>query len=443
MARPQERPRLWRRGAPVAVALLAALFLVQATGCSCRSETPAERQARLAKEEAERIEREKKEEEEKRLRQPVQLPPAKMMPAGEETLSTFVKPGHWNAVLQTAQANAKDFDGVITYEVVGAKGALALERGAELRLVSRRPLVVAAKSIKAVDALFYCPHSGANAPRLKSTVRDRRTGAVQADSGYATPLRRLLAHQYHFVVLAAEPQRYGFLKALRSVDAPLEDRIETDRFPATSLKPSLNYRVVAVPTDDPSGEVALPDNPLAWTSIAYLLWDEVDPEVLRPAQREAIIDWINWGGQLIVNGADFARRAPRQLLGAPPPRARRRRPRGPDRRADRLRRAVVRRSEGGAPRRGRRLVGGEAGSRRWGRTLPRRVGPAGRTPRREWAHRRVGARPVGQPPPRVDRGLRELHERCALEAPATPLRVAQRERRGSPSIGPTTRSPST
>lgn len=304
MARPQERLPLWRRGLPVALALLAALFLVQASGCSCRSETPAERQARLAKEEAERIEREKKEEEEKRLRQPVQLPPAKMMPAGEEALSTFVKPGHWNAVLQTAQANAKDFDGVITYEVVGAKGPLALERGAELRLVSRRPLVVASKSIKAVDALFYCPHSGVNAPRLKSTVRDRRSGAIQADSGYATPLRRLLAHQYHFVVLATEPQRYGFLKALRSVDAPLEDRIETDRFPATSMKPSLNYRVVTVPTDDPSGEVALPDNPLAWTSIAYLLWDEVDPELLRPAQREAIIDWINWGGQLIVNGAD-------------------------------------------------------------------------------------------------------------------------------------------
>ncbi|QDT70188.1 hypothetical protein MalM25_31340 [Planctomycetes bacterium MalM25] len=304
MARPDQRPATWRSWAGLVVALLAVLLVVQSSGCSCRAETPAERQARLAKEEAERIEREKRKEEEERLRRPVQLPPAKMMPAGEEALSAFVKPGHWNAVLQTAQANAKDFDGVISYEVVGRNGPLLTDRGAELRLVSRRPLVVASKSIKAVDALFYCPHSAAVSPRLKSTVRDRRTGAVQADSGYATPLRRLLSHQYHFVVLASEPQRYGFLKALRSVDAPLEDRIELDAFPATSMKPSLNYRVVAVPTDDPSGEVALPDNPLAWTSVAYLLWDDVDPAVLRPAQRDAIVDWLNWGGQILVNGAD-------------------------------------------------------------------------------------------------------------------------------------------
>lgn len=304
MDSPEQRPTPWRSWAGLVVALLTVLLVVQSSGCSCRAETPAERQARLAKEEAERIEREKRKEEEERLRRPVQLPPAQMMPAGGETLSAFVKPGHWNAVLQTAQANAKDFDGVISYEVVGRGGPLLTDRGAELRLVSRRPLVVASKSIKAVDALFYCPHSGQAAPRLKSTVRDRRTGAVQADSGYATPLRRLLSHQYHFVVLASEPQRYGFLKALRSVDAPLEDRIELDEFPGTSMKPSLNYRVVAVPTDDPSGEVALPDNPLAWTSIAYLLWDDVDPAVLRPAQRDAILDWLNWGGQIVVNGAD-------------------------------------------------------------------------------------------------------------------------------------------
>ena len=49
--------------------------------------------------------------------------------------------------------------------------------------------------------------------------------------------------------------------------------------------------------------VALPDNPLTWTSTAYVLWDEVDPgDPLSPEQKKALVDWIHWGGQLIING---------------------------------------------------------------------------------------------------------------------------------------------
>lgn len=288
--------------------MLLALLLLQVAGCSCRTETPEEQAARLAKEKAEQIALEQKRLEEERLRAPLQLPPAQLLPAGRGPVSLFVKPGHWNAVVQPAKANANDFDGTITHEIVGPKNRSDFAQRGTARLISRRPLVVAAQSEKTVDALFYCPSvdlaEGRPAPRLRSVITDRRSGIDLQD--FATPLRSLLGHQYHFVVLAKEPNRYAFLDSLYSVTARLESRIDTSEVDGDSnrLPVAKNYRVVAVPTDNPSGEVALPDNPLAWTSIAYVLWDEVDPSTLRPAQRDALVDWINWGGQLIISGPD-------------------------------------------------------------------------------------------------------------------------------------------
>ena len=41
-----------------------------------------------------------------------------------------------------------------------------------------------------------------------------------------------------------------------------------------------------------------------WTSIACLLWDDASPAALEPAQQQAMLDWLHWGGQLILSGPD-------------------------------------------------------------------------------------------------------------------------------------------
>ena len=48
----------------------------------------------------------------------------------------------------------------------------------------------------------------------------------------------------------------------------------------------------------------LPTNSLCWTSIAYLLWDDSDPALWDLDQQQALIDWLHWGGQIIVSGPD-------------------------------------------------------------------------------------------------------------------------------------------
>lgn len=289
--------------------MVLAVSVLQIVGCSCRSETPAEKAARLAKERAEKIAQEEKRLEEEQRRRPLVLEPARTLPApegaaGKGAVALFAKPGHWNAVLQPAKANADDFDGLVTYEVVGKDNTSLVSQETLLRLVSRRPLVVARESRKTVDALFYCPPTSGATPYLRSIVRERRSDIELQD---VTPaLSPLADHQYHLVALAKEPQRYAFLNSLKSVTATLPSSIDTTAIDGAAgrLKAEKNYRVVAMPADVPTGEVALPDNALAWTSIAYVVWDEVDPETLQPAQRDALVDWLNWGGQLVINGPD-------------------------------------------------------------------------------------------------------------------------------------------
>ena len=57
-------------------------------------------------------------------------------------------------------------------------------------------------------------------------------------------------------------------------------------------------------TVSPNKRPALPSNALYWTSIAYLLWDDSDPALWDIDQQQALIDWLHWGGQIIVSGPD-------------------------------------------------------------------------------------------------------------------------------------------
>jgi len=55
------------------------------------------------------------------------------------------------------------------------------------------------------------------------------------------------------------------------------------------------------PADKP---VPLSSQSLAWTSLAYVIWDDMSASRLSEGQQQALVDWLHWGGQLIVSGPD-------------------------------------------------------------------------------------------------------------------------------------------
>src|SRR6185295_2715932 len=95
----------------------------------------------------------------------------------------------------------------------------------------------------------------------------------------------------YFLVLSRQPDLYKYLRGLDSVRPPSGD--------LQSSSPDFFYRVVLPKL---AGRTSLPDQSLCWTSTAYILWDDIEPTLLQPNQQQAMLDWLHWGGQLVISG---------------------------------------------------------------------------------------------------------------------------------------------
>ena len=102
----------------------------------------------------------------------------------------------------------------------------------------------------------------------------------------------MMPYQYFILVLSNQPDRYAFLKVSDTVRAPFEDENNT----------SVQHYHVVLPSG--TGPPPVPENPLAMTQLAYVFWDGQDPEALTTVQQESLVDWLHWGGRLVVSGPD-------------------------------------------------------------------------------------------------------------------------------------------
>ncbi len=59
------------------------------------------------------------------------------------------------------------------------------------------------------------------------------------------------------------------------------------------------YRLVLPMEPD---KVALSPHPLTWSTISHVIWDNYPPDFLSGSQQSALLDWLHWGGQLVMTG---------------------------------------------------------------------------------------------------------------------------------------------
>jgi hypothetical protein len=52
-----------------------------------------------------------------------------------------------------------------------------------------------------------------------------------------------------------------------------------------------------------------------WTSIAYVLWDDYDVTALSRDQQRSLLDWLHWGGQLVISGPNSLENLRTSFLG--------------------------------------------------------------------------------------------------------------------------------
>jgi hypothetical protein len=208
----------------------------------------------------------------------------------EERSEVYVKPGHWTGATLRSRANNFDFRGELLSEAHDQAARPVPLDEVPFHLRTTRPVILPKGQQRLLEFSFFTPVE----TRSKTISTRLLTGPggrpVYTESQV---LRAMPPHQYYLLVLAVNPNSYSFIRRLDSVTAP------TGKF----FDPLVahHYRV-ALPQIRTSAP--LPSQTLGWTSIAYVLWDDLEPNKLSVEQQKAMLDWLHWGGQLIVSGPE-------------------------------------------------------------------------------------------------------------------------------------------
>lgn len=270
------------------LALLLVWFALPMSGCGGCGQSAAERKQAEAD-----AARKKKEEEEKKKKEKskpdFEISMLHVEPADPEETIAAAKPGHWLSGSRKAIANNFDFvgslDAGVSVMIDNRAVPLALAQQPFL-LQTTRNVVLPKGREKYLDETLFIPRGNHN-PWVNDRL-DNRGGSTVIEPP-SEPLQRMPDYQYYFLILARDRSRY---KLFARKDALL----------GPSWDGNLSYYRVNAPLVDKY--VPLPVNSLAWTSTAFVLWDDVDPGLLSAEQKQAMLDWLHWGGQLIISGPD-------------------------------------------------------------------------------------------------------------------------------------------
>jgi hypothetical protein len=225
----------------------------------------------------------------------------RMLPSNDPSPSlkqpaVMVKPGHWISVSEEAKTNNFDFAGELATFCEQTATNMPLEiTDTTSRLWNWRPAILPKGQTKRIESMFFVPRREkmlAGVYSVRSELHALRGGRMEAFNTTVSPA--LKPYEHLIVVLAANsvsPASYSHFDRLLSVRMPQVEASESE---------PLRYYYVFRPTV--ARTAPLPAHSLSWTTIAYVFWDDLDPGVLTAQQQQALLDWVHWGGQLIISG---------------------------------------------------------------------------------------------------------------------------------------------
>jgi hypothetical protein len=195
----------------------------------------------------------------------------------------FVKPNHWSTLTLELRANLDDYSGMLQSEPVlllGMPHAILYRREARLPKGQRMRL----------GMQVMMPEI----PR-EMAIDLLRPEGVRADDSWRASLRMLDPHQMLVLVLTRGSNdsyaSWNRQQAFTPLTLDMTEVAFTDR--------QRYYRLVLPLEPD---RPPLSSQPLTWTTISHVIWDGMPPETLSVGQQQALIDWLHWGGQLILMG---------------------------------------------------------------------------------------------------------------------------------------------
>jgi len=222
------------------------------------------------------------------------------LPASAGSQLLLIKPGHWYEVQQTAKANLDDESVKVTCNVVDQLFHPLSTLGLREPIVFDRSVALAQGQEKRLDYQVFIPtlppaiidQDSAIKPQIRVNYVPRGIGVSIREEVY--PITALPDYQYYLVSLSKSASRYQFLEGSTAFVWPSDGKLEEEKiFP---------IRFIGVEESDVAA--SLPSRLNTWTTTSHILWNDCSASALTELQKLAIVDWLHFGGQIIVNGPE-------------------------------------------------------------------------------------------------------------------------------------------
>lgn len=268
--------------------LIGSVGLISSSGCRGCVRDDSEK---LSPEEREKKAREQKE--------ALELKPLRTLPADSDIVITTAKAGHWVETVRQVKSNREDLQVVASGDVMRGTDKVLNIPHTSITTEFTRPTVLPKGQTKTIDLQYFIPTTSVsvdpNNPvstvlRLRSSLLSRSmlTPIVQEPFSAA----ELGFGEFLLTVVSPKPQEYGFLSATdlvlwRGTDLMMEERLRC-------------FRVVLCGSKE--GKIELPTSLMTMTMMSVMIWDDLAPDDLSEDQKTAILDWLHWGGQIVISG---------------------------------------------------------------------------------------------------------------------------------------------
>ena len=218
---------------------------------------------------------------------------------------SYAKPGHWHDIRLPVIANHFDVQGELRCFSASQSDPIPVE-STPFAVNTSRPFALTKGEWKTFESSIYFPNYDRQTNTKTFLCELRGQGLATGEATVLEGPNRLAPFQHHLVVLSANPDRCRFVEMAPTIRMPEpKGGFSMVDFPE-------HYVVIPSTSGLP---VPLPRHALSWTTIAYLIWDDLDPDELGQDQQTALLDWLHFGGQLIISGQDSLERLENSFLG--------------------------------------------------------------------------------------------------------------------------------
>ena len=222
------------------------------------------------------------------------------LPAATGSDFLLLKPGHWYELQQPVKANFGDESIDVSCNVVDQVFHPLSMLGLREPIAFERSISLARGQEKRLDYQVFVPtvppplvdRESAVKPQVRVNYMPRGLGVSLREEVY--PITVIPDYQFYLVALSKSTDAYQFLEGSTALVWPSEAKLEEEKvFP---------IRLISI--EESQASSSLPSRINTWSSTSHLLWNDCSATAFTEQQKLAIVDWLHFGGQIIVNGPE-------------------------------------------------------------------------------------------------------------------------------------------